>query len=130
MPEACKINATIKFEKNTKEFGLMLRCSDDFDKAYYIRLEARNSKLVFDMWPRNRAEVTYMVELDRKIELTPDIPVSLTVFVEGNKGVVYVNNTIAMNFRAYDLQEGNWGVFVSEGSATFEDMSISTLQGG
>jgi beta-fructofuranosidase len=130
MPEACKINATIKFEKKTKEFGLMLRCSDDLDEAYYIRLEARNSKLVFDMWPRNRAEVTHMVELDRKIELTPDIPVSLTVFVEGNKGVVYVNNTIAMNFRAYDLQEGNWGVFVSEGSATFEDMSISTLQEG
>ncbi len=127
MPETCKINATIEFEKNTKECGLMLRCSDDLDKAYYIRLEPGNNRLVFDMWPRNRAEVTHIVELDRSIKLSADTPVSLQVFIEGNKGVVYANKIIAMNFRAYDLPEGNWGVFVSQGSATFKDIGISTL---
>ena len=79
------------------------------------------------MWPRNRAEVTEMVELERDIDLTPGIPVTLQVFVEGNKGVAYVNNTVAMNFRAYDIPEGNWGVFVSQGGATFKNISISTL---
>jgi beta-fructofuranosidase len=126
MPGICKINTTIQFDKNTRECGLMLRCSDDLDKAYYIRLEPPNNRLVFDMWPRNRAEVTRMVELDRPIELASGTPVSLQVFIEGNKGVVYMNNTIAMNFRAYDLSEGNWGVFASQGSATFKDISITT----
>jgi beta-fructofuranosidase len=51
----------------------------------------------------------------------------LEILIEGNKGVAYVNNIIAMNFRAYDLTEGNWGVFASQGTATFKDMSISTL---
>ncbi len=68
-----------------------------------------------------------MVELERDIELTPGTPVTLQVFVEGNKGVAYVNNIVAMNFRAYDIPEGNWGVFVTDGSASFRDTSIMTL---
>ncbi len=127
MPETCKINATIEFEKDTREFGLMLRSDDDLDKAYFIRLQPQESKLVFDMWPRDRSEVSHMVELDRQIDLTPGTPINLQVLIEGNKGVAYLNNIIAMNFRAYDLAEGNWGVFASRGNATFKDISISTL---
>ena len=78
--------------------------------------------------PVNRAEVTHMVELDRQLELAPGTPVSLQVFIEGNKGVAYANNTVAMNFRAYDLQGNNWGVFASEGNATFKDVTISTYE--
>jgi beta-fructofuranosidase len=127
MPGTCKINATIEFEKNTKECGLMFRSSDDLETAYYVRLEAEKNRMVFDMWPRERSEVTHMVELDRAIELTPGTPVHLEVFLEGNKGVAYLNDIIAMNFRAYDLPEGNWGFFVSDGNATFKNISIYSL---
>jgi beta-fructofuranosidase len=127
MPDTCKINATVQFEENTKECGLMLRCSDDMEKCYYIRLEPKRNKLVFDMWPRDTSEVFNMVELSRSIKLTAGIPVTIKILIEGNKGVAYVNNTVAMNFRAYDLPEGNWGVFASQGNASFKDMSILTL---
>lgn len=36
-------------------------------------------------------------------------------------------NIIAMNFRAYDIREGNWGVFVTDGSASFRNTGIMTL---
>jgi beta-fructofuranosidase len=127
MPDTCKMTATVSFEKNTREFGLMLRTSSDFDKAYYLRFEPQKNRVVFDMWPRNRAEVNQMVELERDIKLTPGTPVSVQVFVEGNKGVAYVNNIVAMNFRAYDISEGNWGVFVTDGSASFRDTGIMSL---
>lgn len=127
MPDTCKIDATVVFDKDTRGCGLMIRTSDDLDKSYYIRLEPQKNKLVFDMWPRYRAEVSHMVELDREIELTPGIPVKIILFIDGNKGVAYVNNVIAMNFRAYDLPEGNWGVFASGGKANFKDINIQTL---
>ena len=127
MPDTCKIKTIIEFEKNTRECGLMLRSSNDLDKAYYIRLEPKKNRLVFDMWPRYRSEVDHMVELERDIALAPATPVVLEVFIDGNKGVAYVNNTVAMNFRAYDMPEGNWGVFVTNGNATFSNMSISSL---
>ena len=121
------MNATVSFEKNTRDFGLMFRTSDDFEKSYYIRLVPEKNKVVFDMWPRDRAEVSEMVELERPLKLTPGTPIALQLFVEGNKGVAYVNNTAAMNFRAYDITEGNWGVFVTDGSADFRDTSIMTI---
>lgn len=126
MPITCKIDVTIDFEKEAKEFGVMLRATDDLDKAYYITLQPMKNKLVFDMWPRERGEVFEMVELEREIKLAPGAPVRLQVFIDGNKGVAYVNDTVAMNFRAYDLTEGNWGVFASDGNATFKNISIST----
>ena len=127
MPSTCRINATVEFEKETKECGLMLRVSDDLETAYYIRLEPRNNKLVFDKWPRDRSEVSQMVELDRDIALIPGVPYHFQVFIENTKGVAYLNDKIAMNFRIYDLPEGNWGVFVSQGAATFKNMTVSTL---
>ena len=68
MPGTCKINATIQFEKNTKECGLMLRCRDDMEMGYYIRLEPKENRLVFDMWPRDRSKIFNMIELSRDID--------------------------------------------------------------
>ena len=127
MPKTCLIEAMVLFAQETKECGLMLRASDDMEQSYYIRLEPRNNKLAFDMWPRNRSEVTQMIELNRGIELTPGSPVHLQVIVDGNMGVAYINDAVAMNFRCYDFAEGKWGVYVSEGKATFKDIRISSL---
>jgi beta-fructofuranosidase len=127
MPDSCKITTTIQFEENTKELGLMLRCSDDMDKAYYIRLEPKENRLVFDMWPRNRSEVFNMIELSRDIKLDAGMLITMQVLIDGKKGVAYMNNVVAMNFRAYDLTEGNWGVFAMQGNAVFKDISIATL---
>ena len=126
MPGTCRISTTAVFTKETKEFGCMLRCSDDLDKAYYIRLEPGKSRLVFDMWPRRVSEINHMVELERSVELKPGIPITIEIFIDGNKGVVYVNNAVAMNFRAYDIPEGNWGFFVTEGSARFKNIELAT----
>lgn len=127
MPETCRISTSMIYSKPPRELGCMLRCSDDLEKSYYIRLEPGKSRLVFDMWPRRVSETNQMVELERYIELKAGTPISMQVFIEGNKGVVYVNDTVAMNFRAYDLPEGNWGFFVNDGTARFRNIELSTL---
>jgi beta-fructofuranosidase len=77
------------------------------------------------MWPRD--QMTHQAELDREILLPPGEPVDMQVFMDGNKGVVYVNNIIAMNFRAYNIPEGNWGFFASDGNAVFKNINLSSL---
>ncbi|MEJ7677541.1 MAG: hypothetical protein WKG06_06645 [Segetibacter sp.] len=66
----------------------MFRTSDDFDKSYYIRLLPQKNKLVFDMWPRNRAEVTEMVELERDIDLTPGARLLYRFLLRETKGLL------------------------------------------
>lgn len=136
MPDRCRIGARIEFEKGTKGCGLMLRASDDYDKAYYIRLEPQSNRLVFDMWPRGAgdaqhpitsADGPFMLDLERPLELTPGQTVDLTVLVDGTIGVVYAAGKVAMSTRMYNLPKGQWGVFANEGNAQFRNLSLSVI---
>jgi len=125
MPRTCKIETTLSFGKNTRECGIMLRTSDDFVKSYFIRIEPPKNRLSFDMWPKE--QIAHMAELDRDINLKENTKIPIQLFVDGTVGVVYVNNSVAMNFRAYDLPEGNWCLYALDGTAEFSNTQISTL---
>ncbi len=132
MPDRCKIETTIQFEPNTRGCGLMLRASDDLESVYYVRLEPQNNRLVFDSWPRGThhpitsADGPFMLDLERQIELNPNQPVELKVFVDGTVAVIYAAGKIALSTRLYNLPKGKWGVFVNEGSARFRNLKLTT----
>ncbi len=125
MPERCKIEAVLTLIEPTHAAGIMLRVSDDLEKAYYIRLEPTRQRLVFDMWPR-AGDIPYMPELERPINVPVDQPVKMKVIVDGTCCEVYVNDQIAMSTRLYDLKSGQWGVFATEGKARFEQLACYT----
>lgn len=124
MPRRCKIETTVVFERNTRGFGLMLRASDDLDSMYYIRFEPFRNRLVLDTWPRP-GDIPFDVGVERPLALSPGAPIDLKVFVDGSVCVVYADRKVAMSTRLYDLKEGRWGVFVTEGSALFKDLRLS-----
>ena len=125
LPNVCKIEATIRFDEHTRGCGLMLRVSDDFERAYYIRLEPGRQRLVLDSWPR-RGDLPFMVELERPLELRPDRPVEMKLFLEGSICEVYAGGKIAMSARLYDHSTGSWGLFVNEGTAHFSGVRLAT----
>jgi beta-fructofuranosidase len=125
LPALCKIEATIKYEKGAREFGLMFRTSEDFDKSYYIRFEPLSQRVVFDKWPRENSEVYEIVELARPLQMAAGDELHVQMIIEGNKGVAYFNDHVAMNFRAYDLPEGNWGFFSTDGNVSVSNIAIA-----
>jgi beta-fructofuranosidase len=125
LPSSCKIEATVRFGENTRGCGLMLRASDDFERAYYVRLEPGRHRLVLDSWPR-RGDLPFMVELERPLELHPDRPVEIKLFLDGSICEVYAGGKIAMSARLYSLPAGTWGLFVNEGTAHFSGVRLAT----
>jgi beta-fructofuranosidase len=103
----------------------MLRTSSDFESGYYIRLEPQRSRLVFDAWPRP-GDLPFMVGLERPVDSHPDEPIHFIVYLDGSLCEIYVNDCVALSTRMYDHPEGDWGVFVSEGSAEFSDFQLYT----
>ncbi|PGH37654.1 MAG: hypothetical protein CRN43_19895 [Candidatus Nephrothrix sp. EaCA] len=67
-----------------------------------------------------------MAELERPLKMSFDKPVTINAIIEGNKGVVYIDKAVAMNFRCYDLKEGNWGFFTAGGNTTFSNIALLT----
>jgi beta-fructofuranosidase len=126
--ERAKLTMNVTLAEGTRNGGVMLRASDDGEKAYYIRLELRRNGLVFDMWPRP-GDLPYRAELERPLVVTPGKPVEVSILVDGSLCVVYVDGRVAMNTRLYDLKTGQWGVFVEDGRAEFSQVSVTTTEG-
>jgi hypothetical protein len=82
--------------------------------------------MVFDKWPRERSEVPDMAELERPVTFQPGKALTIKLAIEGNKGVVYVDDTIAMNFRAYDLSQHNWGFFAEDANVHITGVTLKT----
>lgn len=123
MPERFKIEATLSFSEGTQSFGVMLRADDALEAAYYVRFEPHRQRLVFDLWPRP-GDKPYMPELERPLVLVAGQPIQLKLYIEGSVCEVYINDTVAMSARLYNLKAGQWGVFASEGSAVCERAAV------
>ncbi|MGO4375728.1 glycoside hydrolase domain-containing protein, partial [Paenibacillus sp. MCAF20] len=119
LPTQCKLTVNVAFGANTRGCGIILRADEQLEQGYMIRLEPGRNRIVLDQWPR-KGDVPYVVGMERPVELLPGTDYELRVFLDGSVCVVYVNDAIALSTRLYDFQKGGWGVFVSEGSASFQ----------
>lgn len=120
---SCCSRITITFDKNTRGCGILLRMDDNMEYGYYIRLEPRRNRLVFDRWPRN-GDCPFAVELERPVGLISKQRNNIKIVVDDTMCVVYFNDIIAMSTRLYNFPKGRWGVFVSEGNAVFENTRL------
>jgi len=134
MPPCCKISTNIRFERSVKDLGIMIRVSDDYENAYYIKLEPKKNRIVFDMIPKKtlypRDKNTFITDHsfipghERFIELRPGKNYNLKVFIEDNVCVTYLDNKVALTSRIYNLKNGRWGLFLNEGKASFYKSTI------
>lgn len=132
-PHSYMITGDITVTEQTRGCGVMLKSSADMDRGYYVRFEPDRNRIVFDFWPRKEqgteqwqigGDIAHAIELERDFEFEIDKTYHIQILVEGTMGVAYVNDQVAMNFRMYDLDYENWGVFVSEGKAKFENFTL------
>lgn len=121
LPETCLVEAELTCAPGTSGVGLLLRASEGLDATYQLRLEPGRGRMVFDRWPRP-GDQPFMLE--RPLNVKAGQPVRLRVLVDGTCVVVYANDLVALSCRMYDHREGRLGLFVAEGEATFDHVSI------
>jgi len=130
MPRQCKIEALMQFDPGTRGCGLMLRTDDAMETSYYLRFEPINGRMVFDRWPRRSSSGElvvhgdHMAGLDRWVHLDPATAVNLKVIVDDTMATAYVDDSIAMSVRMYDLSRGRWGFFVDEGAVRLTEIKL------
>ena len=124
MPYTAMIEARITCQKGTRGCGLLLRCDEQMERYYQIRWEPGRSRVVIDRWPRPGDE-PFMME--RAIPAGNSEELKLKIFVEGTVLVVYINQSVALNCRMYNHTSGQLGLFVSEGGAAFDSVTMRAL---
>ena len=124
MPACGMIEARIQLQAETRGCGLLLRCADDMESYYQVRWEPLSQRLVIDRWPRP-GDQPFMLE--RALPGSSEGSLRLKLVVDGTILVVYINDRLALNCRMYDHASGSLGLFVSEGSAAFDQLALRSL---
>ena len=120
-------------EAGTREFGLLLRCSEDGDTGYVLRLEPHASRMVLDRWPRKSTgaaqwqvsgDVPQFLELERPVDLAPGRHV-LEALVDDDLAVFTLDGAVTLSTPLYDHRRGRLGVFVGEGRLEVVEANLS-----
>ncbi len=125
------LKLTFNIFENTRDWGMLLRASDDGNESYVIRVEMNRNRMVFDRWPRKRlgseqwqessGDVPFYIELERPIDIDNGQHV-IEVLQEGTLAVIVLDGKTAMSVRMYNRMSGHVGAFVDDG--TIDVLSI------
>lgn len=121
MPDTCLIETTISLLPETRGCGLVLRADATLDAGYLLRLEPLRQRIVFERFPRPGDEPPI---IERPVSLAAGQPATLRVLVEGSIIVAYINDQVALSTRGYEHTQGDFGLFVSEGAASFAETEL------
>jgi len=127
LPDPCYLETILSFAPGTRALGLILRADPQLGAYYQIRLEPARNRIVFDRWPRLGGN-PFIIE--RPVNLTAGQPISLRVVMDGSIVVIYINDQVVLTSRGYDLQQGGWGMFISDGIGDFQHTRLLVHDGG
>jgi beta-fructofuranosidase len=119
MPEAYLVSTTVTWKLGTKMCGLLLHASDALNDGYMVYLEPERGLLKFEKWLRPWDYPS----MECRVELREGCA-KLKMLRSGTVIAIYVDDRKSMSGRIYDLQQGQLGLFVSEGNAAFNDVSL------
>lgn len=109
------LETQLTFDPETRGCGIVLYADQSLDTGYLVRLEPGRQRLVFDRFPRPGDEPPI---IERPLHLIPGQTVHVQIFIEDTVVLIYVDG-VALSTRAYGNTAQGFGVFVSEGSASF-----------
>ena len=93
-----------------------------------LRLEPAFCRVVFDHWPRTRGTRPFLVERPLHPErFAWEKPIAIRLFVQGTIAEAFVGDQVALVARLYRHTQGCAGLFVENGSANFEDLTVTSL---
>ncbi|GAA1636119.1 GH32 C-terminal domain-containing protein [Microbacterium flavum] len=132
VPDAFRLTARFEAVAGTREYGVLLRASEDGDEGYILRLEPGRGRLVFDRWPRRSTggeqwqisgDVPFAIELERPARLEGGEHV-LEVIVDGDICVATLDDAVVLSTRLYDRSSGRVGAFVDDGELLITEFTV------
>ena len=137
MDETCLLDLTVDLDTDAEELAIVIRADQGLEAGYYLRVEPRHDRFVFDRRPHHisipfdeATDRAYVEAPDHEIE-RPLRPVDgwarVRIIADGSAIVAYVND-VALSTRGYDLTDGVFGLVVAGGTARFSSLRLGRLR--
>ena len=128
VPADLLVETTVTLKPGTRCAGIFFRTTPDLNRGYVLRLEPPFCRVVFDQWPKSRPIKQFLGSRPlHPSQFSWDEPISIQLFIHGNIAEVFVGNRVALAIRMYDHKDGCVGVFVENGEAKFEGLTLRSI---
>ena len=129
VPECCKLEMDVSFEGNPREFGIALQVDPDFAMGYYLLFEPNRGRIQYKtglrMYEDGGKMFPYEVEQERPFAWQAGKTYHVRIFVQDSILLLYVDG-VALGTRMFDRKGYRFGLFVSDGAASFRDIRLLT----
>jgi beta-fructofuranosidase len=122
-PPDCLLTAKVYLEGRAARAGFLLRATDDLQTACLVMLEPARQRVCLKQWT-SWSDST--VELDRPVAFSGRRPNAVQIFLQGSVLEVFVDERVSLATRLYDRPQGKLGLFVDNGTGTFESVQVRT----
>ena len=100
--------------------------------GYYLLFEPRRGRVQYKtglrMYEDGGKMFPYDVEQERPFTWEAGKTYHVRLFVQDSILLLYLDDTIALGTRMLDRTNGSFGLFVSEGSASFDNISLKVME--
>lgn len=136
LPEQFILEADIKFSSGIRNFGVAIRQDKEYAEGYYFRFEPFHNRVVFDMWPRRIKGVNqwyidgdkpFAIELERSYRMENLDMVHICLICDKDICTLYVNNSVALTARCYNLKGEGWSFFAFDGTIKVTNIELKTI---
>lgn len=124
IPNTAKIKLKIKLDDIRGDVGLILRGQDNLDRYYKVKFEPRFNRLAMDSCPRRDGNIFVQVDTERYLPMKSNDILDVTIIMQESVLEVYVNDSVAMSARMFDIKEGNFGIYTNNTTASFYDIEV------
>ncbi len=130
VPGCGKLEMTVSYEDAPREFGIALQVDADFACGYYLIFEPSRGRIQYKtglrMYEDGGKMFPYEVEQERPFVWEPGRRYKVRVFIQDSILLLYVDDQVALGTRMFNRSGFHFGLFVSDGSAFFEDIRVLT----
>ena len=117
---AYRVDATINFDPKARHFGIQLGQDFAGKCGYKYEFTPCERSVKFN----SITSSIYTKDVTRPIELEKTTSVDISLIVENDICILYINNDIALTSRMYNIRGNDVSFFVTGGSATVENVRL------
>lgn len=128
LEETSRLSFDVEVKEGTAGIGTAIHVNEDFAEGYYIYIDFFRRRMEFKtgirMTEKGGQMFPYEVELERPLPSVTQNRFHVEVIVSDTILEVYVDYHVVLGTRMFDITGGNFGIYVSEGQAIFENIQV------
>lgn len=125
VPMKCLLEFDIHISTSSDSAGIMVRADEEGASGYYIRIEPKRGRLVFDREPYHSCE---HAEIERFFDINTDQWHSVKVILDHSIALTYFDDKYALSSRMYDFNGKHIMFFVNDGNIQIKNLRLRELK--